>query len=239
MWWLPLALGGATGLADALFGDEKRTYTKNDLYKYGYKDFDPGKQKGDLARLINSQLKNRRAISEAKNSQLGINNPSDIYSGEEGLYDAQVKGNSAIDQQNAEEENRIASMLFQLNESQPDESGIERFISGGLEGANIGANISNLMEKAGTPDLAGDNPVIDPKKVQPSIDPKKVDLLKTVTPIKNAVPDYDLLQQKGEDNSLSFNNEDDDPMDFFTKFLKQYNSGNTGKLSKYINLGVG
>lgn len=222
MWWLPLALGGATGLADALFGDEKRTYTKDDLYKYGYKDFDPGKQKGDLARLINSQLKNRRAISEAKNSQLGINNPSDIYSGEEGLYDAQVKGNAMIDQTNKDEENKIASMLFQLNESQPNETGLERFISGGLEGANIGANISSLMNHANTPDLTK----VDTKEDSPVID-TPVD---TVNKKKVKNPFLKNFSLPGEDNLVS--NENEDPLDFLTKFLKEYN--NSGNLSKYV-----
>ncbi len=147
--WLPLAIGAGVGLANAFFGgSDRKTYTKADYEKYGLKDFDPSKAKGDLARLTSARLKGRRAGISAQNQMSGLNNPTDIYSNEEDLVNAQIQGNINIDQQDRAEENQIAMNLFQANESQPqDQNFFGKFLEGGLIGANLGYKGQELADK--------------------------------------------------------------------------------------------
>jgi len=162
--WIPLAIGAGLGLANAFFGSsDRRSYSKADMEKYGYRDFDPTKAKGDLARITSARLKGRRAGISAQNQQSGLNNPTDVYSNEEDLVNAQMQGNINIDAQDRAEENQIAMNLFNMNESQPqDDNFFEKFLSAGVLGANLGYRGQELADKTlpGTDD-GEDSPITD------------------------------------------------------------------------------
>lgn len=146
---IPAAMAAASAIGNLFSGSDRKEYSKADFIKYGYKDFDPTKAKGDLARLISARRRARAGAVETKNNQFGLNNPTDVYSNEQGFEETQMQGNAQIDEADRQEENAIASTLFNLNAGQPDEdSAFSKIFSGGLKGAEMGFNLSGILGKS-------------------------------------------------------------------------------------------
>lgn len=139
------------GVGNALFGSDREEVTKQTLIdKYGYKPLDEGKLKGDLARLVSAQLKNRRSGIQARNSQMGIKDASAVYSNEEDVLNNQIQGEANIENSVKQEENNIAKLLMQINSGQPPEKGWgQNFFEGALAGANIGTSFAKLIPDGG------------------------------------------------------------------------------------------
>lgn len=143
---VPIITSVLGGVGNAVFGGGRKKYSIGDLEQYGYKPIDEAKLKGDLARLVNSQLKSRRAGVEAKNNQMGIKDAKAVYSNEEDILNNQVAGEQKIEETKANQDNEIAKLLFQLNEGQPEEKGWgEKAFEGVLAGANIGTSIAKML----------------------------------------------------------------------------------------------
>lgn len=163
----PLAIAGITaglsGLGNALFGSDKKEYTIDDLVKYGYKPYDADKERGDLQRILSARRKSRRQGIKGKNFQSGRNNPTDIHTNEEDITQAEVLGQSDIQRKQREENNRIAQILFNMNEQQPEDQGFGLdFIEGALEGLPIGLEAERLLKLSELPN--DDNPKNDTQK---------------------------------------------------------------------------
>lgn len=142
-----------------LFGNSRRTYTKQDLVDSGYNPINEGKLKGDLARLVSAQLKNRRSGIDSKNNQLGIKDAKAVYSNEEDILNNQTAGEQNIDQMKTQEDNKIASLLFQLNEGQEQEKPWgQNLFEGVLAGANLGTSIAKLIPDGGAKPSATPDP---------------------------------------------------------------------------------
>lgn len=185
---------GAGGLFNSLFGDDDRKeYTLDDLVKYGYEPYNADKERGDLQRVLSGRRKSRRQGIKSKNFQSGKNNPTDVYTNEEDLTQAEVLGLSEIEKNKRAEDNRIASILFQLNESQPEEKGFgQNFLEGALESLPIGLEIGRLNELGKLPEDPIN--VTDTKK-------KMVDPVKDTQPIENVPISPDMINGNSD---LSF-----------------------------------
>lgn len=161
---IPAITTGLTALGNLFSGTDRKEFTKEDFLKYGYKDFDPVKAKGDLARILASRRRSKSAAVETKNNQQGLNNPTDVYSNEAGLEEAGIQANTAIDEQDRQEENAIASTLFQANAGEPDEeSDFEKLFSGGLIGAGLGFQLGDILNKEAVVDNNNDDPGLGDK----------------------------------------------------------------------------
>lgn len=149
MWWLPLA-GAATGILGDLFGgDDYKQYTREEIEKL-FPAFDESKMTGDLSRLISARLKSKRQGIDAQNRQSGFRNPTDVYSNEEFLYDAERQGLTNIKEQKRQREERIASTLAAANLGQPlNPSTLDKIFEGGLTGAGLGFSLWDIINKGG------------------------------------------------------------------------------------------
>lgn len=193
----PLIIAGLTaaagGLGNALFGSDRREYTMDDIVKYGYKPYNADKERGDLQRVLSSRRKSRRQGIKGKNFQSGKNNPTDVYANEEDITQAEVLGLSDIERKKREEDNRIATILFGLNESQPEEQGFGfNFLEGALETLPIGLEAGRLNELGKLPEDPIN--VTDTKK-------KMVDPVKDTQPIENIPISPDMINGNSD---LSF-----------------------------------
>lgn len=167
---IPAITAGASAIGNMFSGNSDNTEEILQRYIKNYHHFDESKAIGDLARMTNSRRKSRRAGIEAKNSQLGLSNPTDVYSNEEDLTNAEVQGLSdisGIKQQDTANFNQ-GKLAIEMGR-QPEESTFSKGLFGALAGADMGLNIQSLITKAGIePGSATgggeDNPVKKPEK---------------------------------------------------------------------------
>jgi len=148
MWWLAPAIGAALGGAMNLFGgEEKKTYTIDDLIKYGYKPYNEQDEIQNLHRYSAGLKKQRTDSINQKLSSEGYSPVSNIYANEEDIIKGTMTGESDIRQKAQDERNKTASMLFRLNEGQEvDEGWLMKFLTGATGGASLGSNIGNLLK---------------------------------------------------------------------------------------------
>lgn len=144
---LAMGIGSLAGGLGDLFGPKKETYDMEYLKRHGFNPMNAGQEKGELSRRISSRLKGRRTGINARNSQSGLNNPTDVYSNEEDLINAEAEGIANIDEAKKLEDKQIASLLMQLEAGQSDETDVSNFVGGALTGAGVGANIGSLLNK--------------------------------------------------------------------------------------------
>lgn len=188
-----LIIGGIsalTGLANLFSGSGEPDYDKLwDDYMKKYKRFDVQKAQGDIARFYNSKRKSRQAGIEAKNSAMGLNNPTDVYSNEEDLVTAEQSALTDISKIKQQEDNDLANAELQLKAGKPiPESSFSKVLSGGLIGADLGLQIQGLIDKR-LPD--DDTPTTD-STITDSVDNNKQDISNEI--MGNGVNQKDLLE---------------------------------------------
>lgn len=145
---IPAIAAGIGGLANLFGGSEKKTYTVDDLIKYGYKPYNEGEELTNLNRMGEALKKDRRANVNEKAVSQGFSPTGSIFTNEEDILNSQMAGEQTIKKNAAQDKNKIAQMLFQLNESQPeDESDIMKFLSGAVGGAKQGFTIADIFKQ--------------------------------------------------------------------------------------------
>lgn len=145
---IPAIAAGVGGLVNLFGGEEKKTYTVDDLVKYGYKPYDEGEELANLNRYTAAMQKNRRGDTNEKLASEGFSPAGSIYTNESDILDNQTQAAGQIKQTARNEKNKIAQMLFGLNEGQPEEqSGIMKFLSGAVGGARQGFTIADMLKQ--------------------------------------------------------------------------------------------
>jgi len=145
---LPAATSLISGAANLLGGEEKKTYTIDDLIKYGYKPYDEQNEISNLHRYSEAMKKDRRSNTNQKLASEGYSATGSIYTNEEDILNSTMQGEQQIKKTAANERNKIAQYLFGLNEGQEDEdSDIMKFISGATSGLAGGMSLADLFKK--------------------------------------------------------------------------------------------
>lgn len=116
--------------------------------------------------LYSGRIADRRGNLNAKLGEYGLDPVGSMYSNEKDLIDANLQNKTSIEGNMTDTNNSLQGNIDMLNaEMEVPESGISKFIGGGIKGFNLGSQISGAINPQGL----GTNPegIVDTVKSLP------------------------------------------------------------------------